>query len=385
MTRPLVAVVRTRSGDLLADIHAAWDDGAAVLPLDPRWSPERIAAVARVTGASTLVTDAGAEDLAGQPAVSDDTAVVLLTSGTSGEPKPVALSSRALKTAADLVHERIGAGVGDRWLCCVPLFHVAGFAMIARSQALATPLEVHDRFDADAVAASNADLVSLVPTQLHRLLDAGVDLTRFDRILLGGSAVPRALLDRARATGARIVRTYGMTETCGGVVYDGVPLRSVEVRAAHDGVLEISSPTLMEGYVGDPGLTADRLRDGWFRTNDLGRVSDGVVTVEGRADDIIISGGEKISPQEVRAELLEHPGIDDAAVVGYPHPEWGEAVGAVIEGSVTSAEVDAWLRERLPSYKVPKRLTVAPVPRNAMGKPDAVAARDLLSAPGASS
>lgn len=380
MPTSLVAAVRARQTDLFDDILAAWDEGAAILPLDPRLPTEQIDRVIELCRPARFVSDEGDRTLRATEPVSEGTAAVLLTSGSTGEPKAVELSHRAFETAAALVHERIGARAGDRWLCCVPLFHVAGFAMIARSAALGTQLEVHDGFDPDAVAASAADLVSLVPTQLRRLLDAGADIARFDRILLGGSAIPGRLIEEAADAGGKIIRTYGMTETCGGVVYDGTPLREVAVRTDPDGVIEISSPTLMTGYRRATDLTAERLAEGWFRTDDLGRIENGSLVVVGRVDDKIISGGEKISPAEVRRALLEHPGVEEAVVVGVPDIEWGEAVGAVVTGEVIEDDLLAWLRDRLARHQVPKVINVlSEIPQTPMGKPDKNVIREILA------
>lgn len=379
VSRPLVALVHIDPRALHRAVSEVWGEGAAVLPLDPRLPEDQVRRILELCRPERLVTEEGVSALQRPRPVGGNAACVLLTSGSSGRPKPVELSEEALSTAAELVHERIGATSGQRWLCCVPLFHVAGFAMLFRARHLGSDLEVHDGFDVEAVGASDADLVSLVPTQLKRLIDAGVDLSRFSTILLGGAAIPEDLLRSAVSAGARIVRTYGMTETCGGVVYDGMPLRGVTV-AALGGRLRISTPTMMTGYVGLPDLTSERLRDGWLTTDDAGVVEDGIVRVQGRVDGIIVSGGEKIAPEEVRRALLGHPDVRDAAVVGIPDLEWGQKVGALVAGEVAADQVISWLRERVARHKVPKIVTVVPeIPRNDMGKVDLERVRSLLS------
>ena len=153
---------------------------------------------------------------------------------------------------------------------------------------------------------------------------------RFKKILLGGAAIPADLVRRAEDAGVNVVRSYGMTETCGGVVYDGVPLSGVDVRLDADGRIEIKSPSLMLRYRNDPDLTQAVIRDGWLTTSDRGRYSQGRLEVVGRADDVIMTGGEKVSPTEVQRMLEDHPLVDEAAVLGIDDEEWGESVVAVV-------------------------------------------------------
>jgi O-succinylbenzoic acid--CoA ligase len=302
------------------------------------------------------------------------TALVLRTSGSTGNPREVALSAAALRASADATHERLG-GPGS-WLLVLPPTHVAGVQVITRSLMTGGTLypDALDRFTAAgfaAVATGFTDrltngrraYVSLVPTQLHRLVtaaddgdSAGLDaLARFDAVLVGGAAAPAPLLAAARAAGVRVVTTYGMSETSGGCVYDGVPLAGVRVRLAEadvepgsglapgsapgTGVVELSGPMLAEGYVGDPDATTAAFRtdpDGtrWFRTSDLGRLDDGRLTILGRADDVILTGGVNVAPAAVEDAIAEHlaglgtPG--EACVVGVPDAEWGQVVVAVV-------------------------------------------------------
>lgn len=323
----------------------------------------------------------GGPAYAPQPRLSDaalppGTALVLRTSGSTGNPREVALGAAALRASAEATHERLG-GPG-RWLLVLPPTHVAGVQVVNRSVVAGTEVGVGapDRFTPAGFAALAGDFlardgrayVSVVPTQLHRLVSAADDgdtagldaLARFDAVLVGGAATPAPLLARARAAGVRAVTTYGMSETSGGCVYDGVPLGGVRVRTAdagssadaradqaRTGVVELSGPVLAEGYVGDPEATAAAFRtdpDGtrWFRTSDLGRLAgaahpDGVrLTVLGRADDVILTGGINVAPAAVEDVLTEHlaslgaPG--EACVVGVPDAEWGQAVVAVVTG-----------------------------------------------------
>ena len=265
-----------------------------------------------------------------------------------------------------------------------PAFPIAGFGILVRSSLLDSPPEILDRFKPKAVARSEATHVSLVPTQLKRLLDEGVDLDRFKKILLGGAVIPTDLVRRATEAGADVVRSYGMTETCGGVVYDGVPLDGVDVRLQEDGRIEIKGPSVMVRYRNDPGRTIAVLRDGWLTTSDRGRFSQGRLEVVGRADDLIMTGGEKVSPAEVGAVLTEHPLVREVAVFGIESEEWGESVVAVVVPRDLNElprveDMQAFLREKLAGYKVPKDIVLtAAIPRTANGKVDVQGLRSLL-------
>jgi O-succinylbenzoic acid--CoA ligase len=382
----LVAVQIPKGADFTATVADLWLGGDAVLPLDPHLpepETEKLLATFRPTA---LVRPNGREALADPRPVEDDVAAVILTSGSTGAPKGVELSIGALRAAAVASHLRLGVEAGDRWLCCLPLHHIAGFGILVRSSLLDSPPEIVDRFKPKAVAKSDATHVSLVPTQLKRLLDEEVDLKRFKKILLGGAAIPADLVRRAQDAGANVVRSYGMTETCGGVVYDGVPLDRVDLRLAADGRIEISAPSLMLRYRNDPELTEKVLRDGWLTTSDRGRYSQGLLEIVGRADDVIMTGGEKVSPTEVRDLLEDHPLVEEAAVFGIDDDDWGESVVAVVVPLDLSElprpeEIRAFLREKLAGYKVPQDIVLAAaIPRSANGKVDIQALRALLGA-----
>ncbi|MFD0800255.1 class I adenylate-forming enzyme family protein, partial [Streptomonospora algeriensis] len=226
-----------------------------------------------------------------------------------------------------------------------------------------------------------------VPTQLRRLVDAGADLSAFGTILVGGAAAQPELLETARAVGGRVVTTYGMSETCGGCVYDGEPLEGVGVRIADDGRILLGGPTLFAGYRLDPDATAARLvrdEDGapWLRTGDLGRFdADGRLAVRGRLDDVVNTGGHKVVPGEVAALLMRLDSVADAAVVGRPDPVWGERVAAVVVPADPAAppgleEVRAWVGAHLPRYAAPRELELrSRLPLLSSGKPDLAALR----------
>ncbi|NYI05814.1 AMP-binding protein [Allostreptomyces psammosilenae] len=360
----------TAAAILLPPLTAALDGtGPAVAPL-----PGEPAARARALAA--VVPDRPLE----RPA-----AVVVPTSGSTGEPKAVLLTAAALAASGEATAAHLGGG--GQWLLTLPAAHVAGLQVVARSVLAGTePVAVDLRggFTPEAFAAAAARMsgprryTSLVPTQLGTLLDAGgpaLDaLGGLDAVLLGGSAAPESLLRRARAAGVRIVVTYGMTETCGGCVYDGTPLACADVRLesapagtsggdpagpprsdpagtsggdpagagtaeAEPGRITIGGSMLFGGYRLRPDLTAAALTpEGRFATSDLGRwTADGRLRVLGRIDDMIITGGLNVAPAEVEAALADHPAVAEAAVVGVPDERWGQRVVAVLAPRSTDA------------------------------------------------
>jgi len=275
----------------------------------------------------------------------------------------------------------------------LPATHVAGLQVLVRSLVSGTEPVLAERADAETVAGSGCAHVSLVPTQLHRLLGVlgsgpAKPLAGYSSVLLGGALAPASLLDAARAAGVPVVTTYGMSETCGGCVYDGVPLDGVRVEIRDDdeaqGRIWISGPVLFSRYRGRLAGQA-ALRDGWFRTGDLGRMdAPGRLVVRGRADDIINTGGHKVVPGEVAAVLQTCPGVTDVAVVGQPDAEWGERVIAVVVPA-DPADPPALellrlhVRERLPRYAAPSRVVmVDAVPMLPSGKHDIVRLRQEL-------
>ena len=331
------------------------------------------------------------------------TALVLSTSGSTGTPKPAVLPVAALAASATATHDRLG-GPG-RWLLALPAHHVAGVQVLARS--LAADLEPHavaptrgaEAFVRAFTTAEQAmpgprRYTSLVPTQLARLLrdaDGTAALARFDGVLVGGAACPPGLVDAAAAAGARVVRTYGMSETSGGCVYDGVPLEGVRVRTEPgergDAVL-LGGPMLASGYLGMPQESARAFVDidgqRWFRTGDLGTWDGTRLTVHGRADDLVVTGGYKVAPAVVEDAARGLPGVTDALAVGLPDAELGQVVGllVVLETSTGgSDDLREALRPHLPRYALPAVVTaVGALPLRGPGKPDRRAAAALLEA-----
>lgn len=260
--------------------------------------------------------------------------IVVRTSGSTGEPKDVILSRAAVRASATAALERLG-GPGQ-WLLALPVTAVGGLQVLVRSVLSGTePVLTAEHPDLSAAVEAMTGqrrYTSLVPTQLFRLAAAGrlADLAQLDAVLLGGAAMPTKLLEQARAAGVRVVRTYGMSETAGGCVYDGVPLDGVRIRIDDDGQLLLAGPVLSDGYL-DADATARLFQDGWFATSDLGELDDdGRLRVTGRLDDVVISGGVNVSLPAVTEALRQHDGVRDAVAVGVPDDEWGTRIVAYI-------------------------------------------------------
>jgi O-succinylbenzoic acid--CoA ligase len=398
--RPLHALLlppAAGAGRLLDALAAALDgSGPAILPLNPGLPS------ARVTDLLHAFTPATVETLDAEirwrpddsrPAVPgtgadlpDGTAVVIATSGSTGEPKGAQLSADALLASARASLDRIGARPGTRWLCPLPTSHIAGLGVLVRSLVSGTAPVVVDRLDPAQrnLAGFGCEYVSLVPAQLRRMLDAGAGLSAFGAILLGGAAIPSGLLVGARAAGARVITTYGMSETCGGCVYNGLPLDNVQVRTAPGGRIQITGLVLFSGYRNRPDLTEQALDDGWFTTSDLGEVSEtGHLSVHGRADEMINTGGHKVAPTEVAAILETVPSVREAAVFGEPDSHWGERVTAVVVPASFSTpprleELRAAVRRKLPAYAAPRALLIVrAMPLLPSGKPDLATLRGI--------
>jgi O-succinylbenzoic acid--CoA ligase len=290
-------------------------------------------------------------------------ALVVATSGTTGEPKGVVLTHAAVRASALATSARLAVDpTTDTWLACLPLAHVGGLSVVLRALVTGTPLVVHPAFDADAVTAAarhGATLVSLVTTALRRI-DPGL----FRRIVLGGGPAP---VDCP----ANAVVTYGMTETGSGVVYDGIPLDGVEVAVGADGEIRLRGPMLLRAYRDG---TDPRDADGWLATGDLGTWDGHRLRVQGRKGDLIISGGENVWPAAVEAVLGAHPAVAEVAVVGRPDPEWGQQVVAVVVPADAAApptldDLRAFVKEQLAPWAAPRRLELVPsLPRTALGK-----------------
>jgi o-succinylbenzoate---CoA ligase len=367
-------------------LHALMKLGAVALPLSPLLTEAERAAVLASERPAVDLNDAAelTQTEADLPLLGEhdmeDLQCRILTSGTTGEPAPVGLTYGNFLFSAVGSAFNIGVDPDDRWLCCLPLSHVAGLSIVLRSVIYGTTAVLLDGFDAEQVASTlvsgDISLLSLVPTMLVRLLEADADLSPPRAILLGGGPVPVDVLQEALDRGAKVVQTYGMTETCSQVTTispvdatskvgsAGRPLLTTHVRIEAGEIL-VQGPTVAPGCYE---------ADGWLHTGDLGHIDeDGFLYVSGRQDEMIVTGGENVMPAEVEAVLVAHPGVADAAVVGRPDPEWQEAVCALVvlaEGAEAGEEeLRSHCSSSLAPYKVPKRVDfVSSLPRTPSGK-----------------
>lgn len=321
------------------------------------------------------------------------TALIISTSGSEGRPKAVPLSHANLDAAAAASNACLPLRPGDIWLDCLPLCHIGGLSILWRCARAGAAVLLHDGFDAAAVARDLGEChvshISLVPAMLARLLDLGASPPASLRCaLLGGAALSRPLYERALAAGWPIFTTYGMSETAAQVAtfaaamgcwHEGLvgrPLPGVELAIADDGRIRLRGPQVMAGYLAGGGIDAE----GWFTTGDLGRIdADGRLTVLGRADDMLISGGRNIHPLEIESCLAACPGVTDIAVTGQTDSVWGDIVVALVVGTADAPAVLDWGRAHLPAAARPRRvLRLDRLPRNAMGKIDRTALRSLV-------
>lgn len=354
----------------------------------------------QLPGASCDGSDPRAVAEALPAALSSGDPILITTSGSTGVPKTVVLSAGALRASATATAARIGEGA---WLLALPATYVAGLQVLIRAHlAGARPVYLAGPFTPDAFVAaarempvSAARYTSLVPAQLATLVAAAETdqrardaLRSFQAILIGGQALPVPLRERAEALGARVVRTYGSTETSGGCVYDGVPLDGVEA-SVESGELLIAGPTLADGYLGDDALTASVFPVGTdgvrrYRTGDAGTVEDGVVRVTGRRDNVIVSGGVNVSLDRVETVVRGVPGLELSVVIGVADERWGEASVIVVEPPATTDDARlldaarAAVAGAIGPAARPARLVRRPVPQLPSGKPDRGALRLAL-------
>src|SRR3954453_3804558 len=367
-------------------MHALMKLGAALLPLGPRLTATERAGIVNAEEPIIDLDDPGhlTQTEADLPLLGehdmDDVCCRVLTSGSTGQPRPIPLSYGNFLWNAVGSAFNIGVQPEDRWLCCVPLSHIAGPGIVMKAVVYGSGAVVHDGFDVERVGEAlerdGITQLSLVATMLTRLLDAGVDLSGPRAILVGGGPVPEEPLQEALAKGATVVQTYGLTETCSQVTTlapadakrklgsAGRPLLTTHLRI-QEGEILVQGPTVAPDC---PDA------DGWLHTGDLGRIDEeGFLYVEARMDDLIVTGGENVVPAQVEKVLLRHPGVADAAVVGREDPEWQQAVTAVVvleDGSAaTPDELRRHCAESLAGFKVPKRVELAAaLPRTPSGK-----------------
>ena len=344
-------------------VAETWTADAALLPVDHRLPPAEKGALLDRAKPTVVLDRGGGRRVDGEPAGAG-ISVIVQTSGTEATPKLVEFDRLAVDAAVASSALALEATAGDRWLCCLPLSHVGGLLVLLRAIVLDAPVTVHARFDPVAVAAERGvAFVSLVPTMLGRLVAASGDLASFRSILVGGAHLSPDLRARAERAGGTLVETYGLTETCGGVVYEGTPLPGTQMRIGGDGGIELRGPTLMRGYRFDAvGTAAAFTPDGWLRPGDAGEIDrDGRLHVVGRIDDLINTGGEKVWPDEVEAALRHHPGVREVAAGGRRDPEWGQHVTVWVvpddpSDPPTLDDLRTFAASSLPRYAAPREL-----------------------------
>ncbi len=379
MTRRLVALDLPPGSAFVDELRQCWDDGDAALPIDPRLAGPAKAALFDLLRPAVIVDASGRATRDDAVPVLDGDALVVATSGTTGEPKGVVLTHDAVNASAAATNARLGIDpTTDRWLATLPVAHIGGLSVVTRALASGTPLTIVERFDPEIVNAASSTghtRTSLVVAALRR-----VETDGWKTILVGGSAMPDALPDNC-------VRTYGMTETGSGVVYDGFALEGVGITIGDDGEVLVDGPMLLRAYRSGDGPTTPEGLDpkddaGRFATNDAGRFrADGRLEVLGRRGDVIVTGGEKVWPDAVERVLRSAFTDLDAAVAGEPDPEWGQRVTLFVGAGATPPSLDevrAVVRDSLAGYCAPRAVVMldGPLPRTSSGKVN----RGMLSA-----
>ena len=419
----VVAVQLASAQQLARLLYAALHLGVTLLPLDPGLAVRRRDRLLTAVGAQYLVSrrapaDAGicwvsseglltqqhAGDIASssppQPLDGDQVQLIIATSGTTGEPKGVMLSAANLAASTVASEQRLGLHQGDCWLACLPLFHIGGLSILLRCLAAGARVLLQEGFDAarawQQIEAGAVTHLSLVPAMLERLLSQSAgqmppDMLRV--VLIGGGPLSGALAQRAHAAGWPLCVSYGMSETASQFATDcspqagltpgrvGLPLSGYEVAIGDAGRIRVRGPAVMQGYANPRGMAGLGLKQGWFETGDLGSLDDqGRLTVIGRADDLLVSGGKNIHPAEVEERLLQCPGVGAVGVTGRPDPVWGVTLVALFTGAVTAGGLEQWVRQHLPGHLRPREfMPIAALPLNQMGKLSRPALRELLS------
>ena len=327
------------------------------------------------------------EQLRGWLAGPHDVRLVIETSGSTGAPKRVALRREAVLASVTASGRRLGAS--GRWVLALPPAYVAGVHVIVRSLVAGHDPVLLEQDPSTGSGhrgwpAGEGWFVSLVPTQLGRFLgddETTAVLRRAHTVLLGGGPIDPALRNRATAAGVRVVATYGAAETAGGCVYDGLVLDGVRLDVDDGGRIRIGGATLFEEYVDDRELTAQTLVDGWFLTSDAGRIDEeGRLSVLGRLDDVVVSGGVNVPAPAVAARLREHPAVVAAEVLGVPDPEWGNRLVAFVVGDLTLEQARDWIGQAHPRAWAPRQLVVVgEIVLLPNGKPDRQALMTLVA------
>jgi O-succinylbenzoic acid--CoA ligase len=367
----VVAVALPPGEAWLSIASAAWAAEASLLPVDHRLPGPAAQSLLEDGQPTILVSGEGWRRLASGRPADPALALVVPTSGSSGRPRLVELTRSAVEAGVASSLRALGAEAGDGWVSCLPLAHIGGLLVLLRGLLGGAPLLFRAPGELEPMAGF--PFVSVVPTQLTRALKAGVELRGYRALLVGGGGMDAALRSRLDAAGAPCVVTYGLTQSCGGIVYDGIPLPGVSVRIGDGAEIQLGGPTLFRGY--RDGAAAGLTADGWLPTGDGGRLDgDGRLHVHGRLDDLIVTGGENVWPGDVEAALRSHPAVADCAVFGRPDATWGERVVAAVvpRDRGVPPTLDA-LRDHvgalLGRHQAPRELVlVETLPRTGLGK-----------------
>jgi O-succinylbenzoic acid--CoA ligase len=366
----LVALDMPASVYFANHVQNAWEAGDAVFPIDQRLPQSSKESLIKQFKPSVVIDASGKTvDLPNSEPTAHSDALVIATSGSTGAPKGVVHTHESIRALLSMSQLRLQTDSTTHWLLCLPVSHVAGFSILARSILLGNPISILSKFDENEAlnaARAGATHVSLVPTTMQR-----IDPSIFNTILLGGAAAPPHLPDN-------VVTTYGMTETFGGIAYNGTPLDGVDVRTINE-IIELKSPSLFRQY---RGQDAERPTDEWFKTGDNGAVLDNQIRVFGRQDDMIITGGENVWPLAVEAVVATFPGVEQVVVGGIDDYQWGQRVVAWIVSSREPAPTLENLREhvkqQLPSFCCPTELRVVKeIPMTSLGKVDIQKLKEL--------
>jgi O-succinylbenzoic acid--CoA ligase len=364
----LVALDMPASQMFVDQVQRAWSNGDAVLPIDQRLPPAGKKLLLDAMAPSEVI-DASATSSSlpnGRPLQEGD-ALVIASSGSTGSPKGIIHTHSSLLAGAQASASRLQLTADDHWLVCIPVSHVGGFSVITRALHTGAALTLHPSFDATAIQEASTHGVthtSLVATALSR-----IDTSLFRTILLGGSSAPNNLP-------SNVITTYGMTETGGGVVYNGMPLDNVEVKIV-EGEIHLRCPMLMRAYRDNQAIIPN---DGWYSTGDMGAINDsGAIAVYGRKTDMIITGGENVWPSVVENCLASHPTVNEVVVRSAPDTTWGQRVVAYVVLNDSLHTSDATLlsnlrehvKQNLPAFCAPQQVIVlSQIPRTSLGKVD---------------
>ena len=364
----LVALDMPASQMFVDQVQRAWSNGDAVLPIDQRLPPTGKKLLLDAMAPSEVI-DASATSSSlpnGRPLQEGD-ALVIASSGSTGSPKGIIHTHSSLLAGAQASASRLQLTADDHWLVCIPVSHVGGFSVITRALHTGAALTLHPSFDATAIQEASTHGVthtSLVATALSR-----IDTSLFRTILLGGSSAPNNLP-------SNVITTYGMTETGGGVVYNGMPLDNVEAKIV-EGEIHLRCPMLMRAYRDDQAMIPN---DGWYSTGDMGAINDrGTVSVYGRKTDMIITGGENVWPSVVENCLASHPTVDEVVVRSAPDATWGQRVVAYVvlndslgaSNAALLSNLREHVRQTLPAFCAPQQVIVlSQIPRTSLGKVD---------------